>query len=110
MKYGLKEHTIFIINQVFSKHPEIEKILIYGSRAKGNFNPGSDIDLTLQGEKITHSLLNRISLELDDLLLPYIFDLSLYHHIINASLLEHIKDVGLVFYDRFLFLSGKTSE
>lgn len=98
MKYGLKTNTIDIINQVFSRHPEVEKVLIYGSRAKGNFRSGSDIDLTLQGEKLTHSILNRISLELDDLLLPYTIDLSIYHHITNPDLLEHIKDVGSVFY------------
>jgi predicted nucleotidyltransferase len=108
MKYGLKENTIAFINQVFSVHPEIERVLIYGSRAKGNFQPGSDIDLALQGEKLTHSILNKISLELDDLLLPYIFDLSLYHHITNPSLLEHIKDVGLVFYERFIPPSENT--
>ena len=100
MRFGIKEHTISMINGVFSNYLEVEKVLIYGSRAKGNFRPGSDIDLALQGESITHSLLNKISLELDDLLLPYIFDLSLYHHITNPSLLQHIKEFGLVFYEQ----------
>ena len=100
MKYGLKSNTIEVINRVFASHPEVEKVLIYGSRAKGNFRAGSDIDLTMQGDKLTHSILNKISLELDDLLLPYTIDLSIYHHIANPDLLEHIKDVGLVFYIR----------
>jgi predicted nucleotidyltransferase len=100
MKYGIKGQTITMINEVFSKHPEVEKVLIYGSRAKGNFRTGSDIDLTLQGEKLTHSMLNKISLELDDLLLPYTFDLSLYHEITDPPLLEHIKNVGQIFYQR----------
>jgi predicted nucleotidyltransferase len=103
MKYGLKEDAIFLINHVFFKHPEVEKVVIYGSRAKGNFQPGSDIDLTLQGKKLTHSIVNAISLELDDLLLPYIFDLSLYHHITNPDLLDHIAHIGLIFYDREWF-------
>lgn len=103
MKYGIKEHTICTINQIFSKHPEIEKVLIYGFRAKGNFRTGSDIDLTLQGEKLTHSILNKISLELDDLLLPYMFDLSLYHEGADPLLLQHIKEVGCVFYQRPFF-------
>ena len=100
MKYGLKESTISMIHQVFYRHPEIENVLIYGSRAKGNFRPGSDIDLTFQGKDITHSMLNKISLELDDLLLPYTFDLSLYDQITDPSLLEHIKEVGLIFYTK----------
>ncbi|WP_197904747.1 nucleotidyltransferase domain-containing protein [Desulfosarcina alkanivorans] len=51
---------------------------MYGSRAKGNFKPGSDIDLTLKVNRLNLHLLNKISLELDDLLLPYTVDLSIY--------------------------------
>ncbi len=98
MLYGLKENIILQINQVFSHYPAVEKVLIYGSRAKGNYRNGSDIDLTLQGNNLSLFILNKISLELDDLLLPYTFDLSLYHHIQNPDLLEHIEDVGKIFY------------
>jgi predicted nucleotidyltransferase len=100
MNYGLKENTISSINQIFSKHPEVEKVLVYGSRAKGNFRNGSDIDLTLQGEKLTLSILNKINIELDDLLLPYTFDLSLYHQITDPPFLQHIEEFGQVFYQR----------
>lgn len=98
MKYGLKEARIQSINYIFSQHPEIEKVILYGSRAKGNYKPGSDIDLTLIGDQINNSTLNKISCELDDLLSPYIFDLSIYHHITNEDLLEHIKEIGIIFY------------
>ncbi len=98
MKYGLKEPLLSNVNRVFAKHPEIEKVILYGSRAKGNYRPGSDIDLTLVGDQLDNSRLNRISCELDDLLLPYTFDLSIYGHITNPDLLAHIKDVGIVFY------------
>jgi predicted nucleotidyltransferase len=98
MKYGLKETFVKNINIIFRQHPEIEKVILYGSRAKGNYKPGSDIDLTLVGDHLDNSLLNRISCELDDLLLPYIFDLSIYHHITNLELLKHIQDVGKIFY------------
>ena len=71
---------------------------MYGSRAKGNYKPGSDIDLTLKGKELNLKLLNKISLELDDLLLPYTFDLSIYHHIKQPDLIDHIVRVGKVFY------------
>lgn len=100
MKYGLQEEVIKNINEVFSKYPEIKKVFLYGSRAKGNFKTGSDIDLSLIGDRLNNSLLNKISCELDDLLLPYTFDLSIYNHISNKDLLEHIKDVGIVFYQQ----------
>lgn len=100
MKYGLKKKNIEKIKNIFAKHKEIESVILYGSRAKGNYRPGSDVDLTLRGENINLSLLNKISIDLDDLLLPYTFDLSIFDHITNSDLLEHIERVGLVFYEK----------
>jgi nucleotidyltransferase substrate binding protein (TIGR01987 family) len=79
---------------------QIEAVILYGSRAKDNFKPGSDIDLTLIGNELNLTVLNKISLELDDLLLPYTFDLSLYHHIKQPDLIDHIQRVGKVFYSK----------
>ena len=98
MEYGLRQDHIAKIKNVFSQFPEIEEAVLYGSRAMGNFKNSSDIDLVLKGEKLNTSLLHKISLQLDDLLLPYTFDLSIYHRIDNEGLLEHIERVGLVFY------------
>ena len=98
MQYGLTNVCIEKILSVFKRHAEIDEALLYGSRAKGNFQPGSDIDLTLKGEGLNLALLNKISLELDDLMLPYTFDLSIYRHIENKDLLDHIQRVGRVFY------------
>ena len=97
-RYGLKESTITAIQSVFKKYPEIEQALLYGSRAKGTHRKGSDIDLTLVGNELTYFLLNRIETDIDDLLLPYTVDLSLYSHIDNADLLDHIHRVGKLFY------------
>ncbi len=99
-KFGLQELTINKINTIFLSFTEIEKVVIYGSRAKGNPNPGSDIDLTLFGEGLTTDILLTISRYLDDLLLPYTIDLSIYHHIKNDELLDHIKRVGKVFFNK----------
>ena len=56
------------------------------------------MDLALKGEQINLQRLNEIPLQLDDLLLPYTFDLTLYKQISNKELLEHIDRVGIVFY------------
>jgi len=100
MLYGLKKETIQKINQIFAKYQEVEKVLLYGSRAKGNHKTGSDIDLTLIGKNINLKLLNKISLDLDDLLLAYKIDLSLHDQINNYDLLDHISRVKKVFYKR----------
>lgn len=100
MKFGLTDKTIYKLSQVFVKYPEIEKVLIYGSRAKGTFRPGSDIDLTLIGEKLDKSILFHIINEIDDLLLPYQIDLSILHQVSNPDFLGHVRRVGIVFFDR----------
>ena len=98
MKFGLKKETIGKINKVFAEYPQIEEAILYGSRAKGNFKNGSDIDLALKGSKLTLSLVNTISLKIDGLLLPYSFDISIYKQINNPDVIDHIKRNGVVFY------------
>jgi type I restriction enzyme S subunit len=100
MRYGLTEKTIAKINTVFASHPAIEKAVLFGSRAKGNYRPGSDIDLTLYGDALASSDLDEIITELDDLLLPYRIDLSIFDAIDHAKLREHIERIGVVFYQR----------
>lgn len=98
--YGLKQETIEAIQSVFQKYPEVSEVILYGSRAKGNFRTGSDIDLTLKGENLNLTVLHKIENDLDDLFLPYKMDLSLLHHIQNDELIEHINRVGQVFYTK----------
>lgn len=106
MKFGLKEEVINKIQQVFENQPEIDVVYLYGSRAKGNFNPGSDIDIALSGNNVTISTINNTSSLLDDLYLPYTFDLSIYKYINNPDLIDHIKRVGIEFYKRESIKTG----
>ncbi len=98
--YGLPETTVEKIGGVLAGHPAVEKAILYGSRAKGNYKRGSDIDLTLVGGGLDYRDLLNITGELDDLLLPYTIDLSLLHMIDHAGLLDHIQRVGQEFYRR----------
>lgn len=100
MKFGLKEKYLIAINVVLAKHAEVDKAILYGSRAKGNFRNGSDIDLTLVGEDISVKLLFKIATELDDLFIPNIIDLSVHRLIQAEDLLEHIDRVGVCFYTK----------
>lgn len=100
MPFGLNNHIIEQINGVFKKHTELDQVILYGSRAKGNYKNGSDIDLTIIGKQLELKLTNKIENELDDLLLPYTFDISIYSHIKNKNLLEHINRIGKEFYKK----------
>lgn len=97
--FGLQQKDIDAIKRCFAQYPEIEQVLLYGSRTMGNYRKGSDINLTIKGN-LDHRNLLKLETELDDLLLPYKIDLSLYHKINNPDLTEHIQKVGLQFYEK----------
>jgi predicted nucleotidyltransferase len=99
-RFGLPEHAIQAIQQVLAAHPEVEQAIVYGSRALGRQRPASDIDLTLIGPAIGFGSLARIEAELDDLLLPWMIDLSRLADLSHPPLLAHIKRVGQVLYRR----------
>ncbi|MFL9830740.1 nucleotidyltransferase domain-containing protein [Flavobacterium sp. ST-87] len=97
---GLDNLDIKKIQSVFNLHPEIEKAILFGSRAKGNYKAASDIDLTLVGNSLTLTIQQEIEHELDDLLLPYKFDISIYHTINSTELVNHINRVGQLFFQK----------
>lgn len=98
--FGLPSESIKKICEVFSLHPKISKVVIYGSRAKGNYRPGSDIDLAIYSEDLAFDDILKIENYLDELLLPYTFDILLFKDLSDQNLIEHIERVGKVFYVR----------
>lgn len=100
MTTGLKPEVLASINSVFVRFPQVDRVVLYGSRAKGNYRPGSDIDLALEGDNLGLSELNTIASELDELLLPYTIDISIRHKIENTDLKEHIHRAGIVLYEK----------
>lgn len=97
MPYGLKEEVVARINSIFAAQPDIERVILYGSRAMGNYRD-ADIDLTLVGERLSLQQLLRIENDLDDLMLPYKIDLSVFHALDSPDLIDHIRRVGTQFY------------
>ena len=101
MKYGLSQSTIQKICAVLSRYPQVERAILYGSRAKGCYKHGSDIDLTLAGDaNLTLNVVYKILDNLDELLLPYTIDLSIFNDISDPDVIEHIQRVGVTFYEK----------
>ena len=98
--YGLSPHVIEDIGRVLRRHPNISRAIIFGSRAKGNYSEGSDIDLALVGEGISYRQLLDIGIGLDDLGLLYRVDLVDYNKVAGSPLGEHIDRVGRTFYSK----------
>ena len=98
MKFGLSDTVIKELQDVFRRHANIEKVLIFGSRSKGNYRAGSDIDLAVIGKDIDYNLLLSILCEIDDLDLLYTVDLLDYQKKNGTPIGDHIDRVGQVFY------------
>lgn len=95
LKYDEQQKLVALL----SSKPSVRKAVVYGSRAKGNYRRFSDIDLTLFGDELDSRELNRIAMDIDDLLLPYNVDLSLFSSLKNIALIEHIQRVGKTIYE-----------
>lgn len=97
-RHGLSEETLARITDVLARFPEVESAVLFGSRAKGSHQPGSDIDLALTGQALDWRLVGRIYDGLDDLLLPYTFSLIRHDAATDPEVAAHIARVGLPIY------------
>ena len=96
--YGLDGSILQNLRLTFQRNPKITQVLIYGSRAMGTQRINSDIDLTLIGNNLDHSDLLSVAEKIDELMMAYKVDLSIYAQIDNPSLKEHINRVGKEIY------------
>ena len=97
-RFGLGPRTLDLLREVFRRHCEVKRVKIFGSRAIGRFEDYSDVDLALWGD-LNLGLIGRIAAELDELPLPYTFDVKAYEVIKNAPLKRHIDEFGKILYD-----------
>ena len=95
-KTGLTKNTIDKICGCIKRFPEIQSVIIYGSRAKGDYKNGSDIDLCLLGKDLDSGIILKLDNILDELYLPYTFDISIYDKIDNPNFKDHIDRVGMM--------------
>lgn len=96
---GFQQRDLVIIISVLQQYPEIAEAWLFGSRAKGNYKTGSDVDIALKGEHLTTGIISSISYQLnEETSLPYKFDILNYHVISNTDLKEHIDRVGIRFF------------
>ena len=96
---GIEKSTLDYLMQALASYKEIEKVLLFGSRAKGSSRPGSDIDLAIQGKNCTPELALDLKAFLNEKLpIPYFIDIVDFESIENAELKKHIERVGKVIY------------
>ena len=99
MKFGLTENDLAYIISVISEFDEIEKAVIFGSRAKGNYKAASDVDIAVFGDDISFSIIAHLHSRLEEEgPLPYLFDVVDYTHSTHRELKEHIERIGKIIY------------
>jgi predicted nucleotidyltransferase len=98
MEHGLSKRDTSTIHAILSKYPEVRRVCLFGSRARGSQARGSDIDLAIMNDGVGNGVVSRIKGELEESSLPYSVDLVNFPEIEHDELREHIKRVGVDFY------------
>ena len=97
---GLNEKECAVLQTLFAANARIAEVVLYGSRAKGNYKPFSDVDIVLIGDDLSRTDVNRLYAAIDDSSLPSKFDISLLTSLKNEELIAHIERVGITIYKR----------
>jgi len=101
MDFGLRRQDVDEIIRILQRYPVVEEAILFGSRAKGNFKKGSDVDIAIKGKGIDQEIVASISFLLnEETLLPYFFDIVHFEEISEKELREHVIRVGRSIYVR----------
>ena len=99
-KFGIIENAFDELISLFAQKSSIEKVILFGSRAMGNFNNGSDIDLALFGQNLKLNDQLDLNWKLENLDYPYTYDFLIHKNIKDQNVIDHIKRVGIVIYQK----------
>lgn len=99
--YGITEKSMELLLDTFSKYPQIEEVILFGSRAKGKYKKGSDIDIAIKGKQCSADLALKLQSYInEELLIPYMVDIVDYQSLNHVELKNHIDRVGKSIYHR----------
>jgi predicted nucleotidyltransferase len=98
--FGIKDSSLEILTSIFSNYNQVEEVVLYGSRAKGNFSDRSDVDMVICNSNINRHILGSILTDINNSNFPYTIDIQLLENIKSNSLLEHINRIGQTFYKK----------
>lgn len=98
--FGLPTGDLNAIINVVASVDNVQRAVVYGSRAKGNYRPNSDIDIMLFGDSLTFSDIVTVADRLDDLLLPWQIDITARNRVFNSDFIEQVDRYGKVIFNR----------
>lgn len=95
--FGMNQKALDTLSRIFNQYPDISHVMVYGSRAKGNFSERSDLDLVIM-DQIDRKILGSIWMDINSSDFPLTVDLQVWDEIKNEKLKDHIQRVGKTFY------------
>jgi predicted nucleotidyltransferase len=99
--FGIYDNSFKFILDAIAEFPKIEKVILFGSRAMGNYKKGSDIDLAILGEDIDFDTTSRLHGQLNENLpIPYFVDVVNFNTINTEELKQHILEEGKICYEK----------
>ena len=99
-QFGLTARDMQTIRAIFAKYTEITLVYVFGSRAKGNYRKGSDLDLAVMSPNIREKIIRRLKNDFEESSLPFTVDLVHYPTLTHPGLKMHIESVGVSFYEK----------
>ena len=94
--FGLKDYVVEDIKKVLSKYECLEKAVIFGSRARGDYKKASDIDIAIYAKDLTSTTVNMIRNAFDELDIIYTVDVVDYYKISKEALKRNIDKEGIL--------------
>ncbi|MDR3197494.1 MAG: nucleotidyltransferase domain-containing protein, partial [Planctomycetaceae bacterium] len=94
MNDGLTERYRAELRSIFASCSKVERVLLFGSRAKGNFRRDSDVDFVLEGNDLVFSDLASLRGQFEESNVPYDIDILIRNKINNQSLENQINKYG----------------
>lgn len=101
MACGLKDRYRAALISILSADRKVDRVVLFGSRARGSHRPASDVDLVLFGPELGLRDQGRLSVAIEETSVPQRVDLLLHHHIENERLLDQIDRDGVEWFDRY---------
>lgn len=98
--HGLSERDMRTITGILRKYPDVRQVCLFGSRAKGTFHAGSDIDLAIMNTGVQESTVRRLQSDFEESSLPWFVDIVDFPSLTHEGLKDHIRRVGVVIYER----------
>ncbi|MDR2707020.1 MAG: nucleotidyltransferase domain-containing protein [Planctomycetaceae bacterium] len=104
MNDGLTEKYRTEIRSIFASCSKIDRVLLFGSRAKGNFRRDSDVDFALEGDDLVGSDLASLNGKFEESNVPFDIDIVIRANITNQNLENQIAQYGIEFYRKVVII------